>query len=712
MEEVMPDLIDEDQSGFIKCRQTQDNIRRCLHIIEHIEKEKLRAILLSVDAEKAFDSVGWQFLYKVMGKFGFHEKFITSIKTLYTAPMARIKVNGGLSNSIHLQRGCRQGCPASPLLFNLFIEPLAQAIRQDLDLEGIIIRDTEHKICLFADDVLVSLKNPELGVPRLMDLLQEYGALSGYTLNIDKTQALVFNFVSSPVLKNKYRFNWDSTSIKYLGVTLTKDISLLYSKNYIQINTSIKEDLDRWAPLPLDIGSRIMVIKTNILPRLLYLFQSLPIHIPDNQFREWDKLISRFIWSSKAPRVRYKTLQLPKASGGMGLPNLKDYYLAAQVKPLLLWCNQEYISKWKAMELSLLDRPLQSLLGLPQTTKLYDIQSQWVRLAIDIWCSIVKQLNIQKEMRILAWPVYDPEFNPAVEGGGFVQWERQGLTALCLLVEKGELMDFKAMSKRYSLSQQDFYRYLQLRHYFNKNVKELLPEKMTGITQMFIKAYNGKLSKKIIGELYRYIVELRGHSTFYVKAKWEEELGIVITPEQWTNIINTQITTTGSHTWRDFSWKNCMRFFITPQQKSKQTGTQPKCWRGCGNEKANHSHIFWECPMLQTFWESVHAIIKSVLCFDIEFTSLSFYLGDMDLNLTRDDRYLLKIFMVAGKKAVTRRWLSAEPPNTSQWIAIVTNIQCMECLTYSLRLQKDKYDAMWRKWDLYLTTRDDNLLCS
>ena len=73
MEEVMPFLIDEDQTGFIKCRQTQDNIRRTLHTIEHIKKENIGAILLSMDAEKAFDSVGWEFLYTVMEKCGFHE---------------------------------------------------------------------------------------------------------------------------------------------------------------------------------------------------------------------------------------------------------------------------------------------------------------------------------------------------------------------------------------------------------------------------------------------------------------------------------------------------------------------------------------------------------------------------------------------------------------------------------------------------------------
>lgn len=110
--------------------------------------------------------------------------------------------------------------------------------------------------------------------------------LSGYTLNIEKTQALVFNFTPSLDLKNKYKFNWDSTSLRYLGVTLTKDIPQPYCESSTHISTQKKEDLERWAPLPLDLGNRIMAITTNILPRLLYLFQSLSIRIYHNQFRE------------------------------------------------------------------------------------------------------------------------------------------------------------------------------------------------------------------------------------------------------------------------------------------------------------------------------------------------------------------------------------------------------------------------------------------
>uniref|UniRef100_A0A3Q3G6M4 Reverse transcriptase domain-containing protein n=1 Tax=Labrus bergylta TaxID=56723 RepID=A0A3Q3G6M4_9LABR len=183
---IMPSLIDEDQTGFVSTRQTHDNIRRALHIINQISNQSLSAVILSLDAEKAFDSVGWDFVFQVLKRFGFDDIFIPCIRMLYSSPTARLKVNGCLSNRIVLQRGCRQGCPLSPLLFNFFIEPLAQAIREETALEGITIGGAENKICLYADDVLVIMKNPESGIPLLMDILKKYGQYSGYTLNIQK----------------------------------------------------------------------------------------------------------------------------------------------------------------------------------------------------------------------------------------------------------------------------------------------------------------------------------------------------------------------------------------------------------------------------------------------------------------------------------------------------------------------------------------------
>ncbi len=121
-------------------------------------------------------------------------------------------------------------------------------------------------------------------------------------------------------------------------MNLLKDLTKLFSMNFLPLNEKIREDMRRWDLIPLlGFSSRIESVKMNILPRLLYFFQSLPLDIPDEQFQKWDKLISRYIWKGKRPRIRYQSLQLPKNKGGVTLPCLNDYYIAAQLRPLICW---------------------------------------------------------------------------------------------------------------------------------------------------------------------------------------------------------------------------------------------------------------------------------------------------------------------------------------------------------------------------------------
>ena len=245
LETFMVELIDEDQSGFIKGRQTQDNIRRTLHIIEELQREGESALLISLDAEKAFDSVSWRFLYLCLERLGFNTESINTIKTLYQDPRARIKINGSLTNWFKLERSTRQGCCLSPTLFAIFIEPLAQAIRQEENIEGVRLKVREHKIGLFADDVLIYLKRPNTDLPTLMKLLEDYNYLSGYKLNVAKTQVLSINYSPSQVIQQTYKFRWKAKTIKYLGMNIPDSLSKVFEYNYRVLNQEIQRDIER-----------------------------------------------------------------------------------------------------------------------------------------------------------------------------------------------------------------------------------------------------------------------------------------------------------------------------------------------------------------------------------------------------------------------------------------------------------------------------------
>ena len=707
LENIVPDLIDTDQTGFVKNRRTQDNVRRAIHLVDIMSRSNRRSLIISFDAEKAFDSVRWEFLYLVLKRFGFNDMVISCFKSIYNSPVARIRINGSLSDTIPLERGCRQGCPLSPILFALFIEPLAQKIREDPEIMGIIHKGREHKTCLYADDILVTLSDPDTSLPKLMSSLDQYGFYSGYKLNIEKTQTLSFNYSPQENVHKMFKFKWKTRILKYLGVNIPKTYEGIYDANYSIITNKIKNDMERWTSLTLDLYSRIETIKMVILPQLLFLFQSLPVEVPTKQFKEWNRTISRFIWQNKKPRVRYKTLHLPKERGGMSLPCLEDYYKAAQLQYMVYWCMEDYGARWKELELNQLDIPLQSLLGDKALKNTYwSTLNNPTKTSLNIWFKEVRNSKLERRARLLRWVEYDRDFLPAQLDTGFKKLTRKGISSYCVISSDRGLDSFQKLQENHDLGKQDFYRYLQLRHHYDRNIKSL-KEGDTDLINIVIDAYKGKIHKKVVSKIYLCLQTHKRMSTSYIKCKWEGEANITLTEDEWLNICELNSTTTSSGKWREFAWKNVTRFFITPRRKYLQSGRDESghCWRHCNNVMADHTHIFWCCPAIQCYWIGVAEEINLILGFDIEYNFQTIYLCNLPNDLTSQDKYLLKILLAAGKKPITRKWLNREPPTVGEWSAIVREIYEMEMLTFSLRLNRNKALKYWSKWLTYVTEK-------
>lgn len=152
-----------------------------------------------------------------------------------------------------------------------------------------------------------------------------------------------------------------------------------------------------------------------------------------------------------------------------------------------------------------------------------------------------------------------------------------------------------------------------------------------------------------------------------------------------------------------------MRYFITPKLKSVQMGEMGGglCWRNCGEQLAGRFHIFWGCPVIQSYWQGVTRAIQKIFGVEIDCSFPAIYLGNIAAYLLVQDRYLLKILLAANKKAVTRKWLQAVPPAETDWIDIVNTIQNMERMTFSLNLQVDKFQQYWEKWIVFVTSQTD-----
>uniref|UniRef100_A0A8C6WXR2 Reverse transcriptase domain-containing protein n=1 Tax=Neogobius melanostomus TaxID=47308 RepID=A0A8C6WXR2_9GOBI len=235
----------------------------------------------------------------------------------------------------------RQGCPASPALFILALEPLACAIRANENIQGIDIGGYNFKASLYADDILLTLTNPNQSISQLLTLLELFGKNSGYKINCSKSEAIPLNQYTFPSHLGTAPFVWKSQGMKYLGIVIKSPICKIFELNGPNILKTIKEDIRRWAALPLSLWGRAEVIKMNLLPRLTFPISAIPLKVPQKWFKEIDTLFTQFLWNGKKPRINRKKLTMPKGKCGLGVPSIYMYYLAFNVRYPLTWGYNE-----------------------------------------------------------------------------------------------------------------------------------------------------------------------------------------------------------------------------------------------------------------------------------------------------------------------------------------------------------------------------------
>jgi retron-type reverse transcriptase len=155
-------IIHHDQVSFIPGMQGWFNICKSINVIQHINRSKdENHLMISIDAEKAFHKIQHHFMIKALRKLGIEGMYLNIVKATYDKPTANIILNGEKLNPSPLKSGTRQGCPLSPLLFNIVLEFLARAIRQEEEIKGTQIGKETVEISLFADYMILYLKDPK-----------------------------------------------------------------------------------------------------------------------------------------------------------------------------------------------------------------------------------------------------------------------------------------------------------------------------------------------------------------------------------------------------------------------------------------------------------------------------------------------------------------------------------------------------------------------
>lgn len=262
---VLGSVVHPDQTCGVPGRTCSLNLVLVRDAISWAEQRNLPLALLGLDQEKAFDRVSHAFLFKVLERLVFGPVFRSWVELLYAGAMSRIKIQGSLSEPVWQVGGVRQGCPLSPLLYILSLEPLVARFRADPRLVGLHLpggQGVSAKVSAYADDLTLFITTRG-GFSAVAENLVQFGRAAGSKVNLQKSAAMGFGgWAALDAVPAGFRV--EGEKLRVLGVDFYRQDSAL--RNWEALLSSISRRLGLWRSRPLSLTGRVVAIKADIMP--------------------------------------------------------------------------------------------------------------------------------------------------------------------------------------------------------------------------------------------------------------------------------------------------------------------------------------------------------------------------------------------------------------------------------------------------------------
>ena len=468
-------LVSNCQKGFISGRYIGECTRLVSDLIDYARKNNLKAILLLIDFEKAFDSLEWPFIDRTLEHFNFGRNIRQWIKILYTNIESCIINNGFCSERFCLHRGVRQGDPLSPYLFILAAEILARAIMNDVNIKGISIDDTEYLLSQLADDTSVFLEENEHSFRSCIELLDKFSKISGLKINYSKTLAITlgidYNLDYDLDLGQEIR--WQSKGqFTLLGIRYDLEKENFTEVNYYSKLKEFEKTFKDWNARSLTIYGKICIIKSLALPKLIHLFSSLP-NPPEDILKKIESACFKFIWEGKPEKIKRSTMYNSYDKGGFKLPNMKIFCMAQKLTWIKKLLDDTNTSKWKTLLLSEIEFFGGNYIWLIQNQSpnfLKDLNPFW-RDVYKAWNTIITNESSELDPRLQSIfhnPMICINNKPIV----YNEWIFKNVRYINDIIdEEGNLYSWETFSNKFDLNNQAF-RHLSLIHSIPRNWKK------------------------------------------------------------------------------------------------------------------------------------------------------------------------------------------------------------------------------------------------
>jgi len=337
----------------VKGRNIRDCIALTSEVVNVLDKKIFGGNLaLKIDISKAFDTLNWNFLLKVLKSFGFNNIFCNWITYILHSTKMSVSINGSQKGYFSCNRGIRQGDPLSPILFCIAEEVLSRSIKLlveqgKLDLIGAARGSSIPSHCFYAEDLMVFFKAKFSNLEALKQVFTRYADSSGQVISLTKSFIYgggITNAIMNLIV-NLLGFSIGSLPFIYLGAPIFKGKP---KRVYFQpIADKVKLKLVNWKFSLLSIAGRVQLIKSVVESMLIH---TMSIYSwPTQLLREMEKLIKNFIWSGHVSKRNMVTVAWKKVcaeydEGGFGTKSLICLNEATNLKMCwtLIHSDQQY----------------------------------------------------------------------------------------------------------------------------------------------------------------------------------------------------------------------------------------------------------------------------------------------------------------------------------------------------------------------------------
>ena len=328
-----PDLLQNSQHCGLTGNSVFQAIATTRDAVAYAEVTRTPLCVLSIDFQGAFDNLSHEYLFELLCKYGFSERFRKRMWSIYNNPTSSVQVNGYRSYPFPIKSSIRQGCPLSVILFAMCLNALLLTL--DNSLHGLRIgrHRARASVVAYADDVTISITGPT-DKPKLQEAIHCYEAASGARVNFPKSRAIAFGSCEKSLEIMNIPYS-DTATILCFQIKRTVRESALdsWTKTTAKIRSQAQEDYCRM----LTLDKRIQFVHEYLLARAWCVSQIYPP--PGVCVRQLNTTNSSFVWKGDIFLMPVSALYRPKEDGGW------DINLLAKSHALLLYRMRQQVMK-------------------------------------------------------------------------------------------------------------------------------------------------------------------------------------------------------------------------------------------------------------------------------------------------------------------------------------------------------------------------------